>query len=149
MCTCYYAPCRDEADSSAAHMPPVRSACLPVAVEFTRLETEHLPARETREQEISSYKRKAQVHLNFMVLMILKLLCSSGIVSDTSTDSLQLTARTTQHLCNCWGNRQQTPHSIMYAGIFLYSLTSHRCALMRFWSQEQTLYTNFTWGVFV
>ena len=39
----------------------MRSACAPVAVHFTKLETEHLPARETREQEISSYKRKAQV----------------------------------------------------------------------------------------
>ena len=117
MCTCYYAPCRDEADSSTAHIAPLRSACLPVAVEFTRLETEHLPARETREQEISSYKRKAQVHLSFMVFMILKLLCSSGVVSDTSTDSLQLAARATQHLCNCWGraHRQQAPHLIMYA----------------------------------
>lgn len=65
-----YFACRDEADSSAAHTAPVRSACLPVAVEFTRLETEHLPARETREQEISSYKRKAQVHQNVMVFMI-------------------------------------------------------------------------------
>jgi len=41
----------------------VRSGCVPVAVQFTKLETEHLPARETRELEISSYKRKSQVLL--------------------------------------------------------------------------------------
>ncbi|DBB00644.1 TPA: hypothetical protein ACH3X3_002324 [Trebouxia sp. C0006] len=52
----------DEAQSSAADMAPVRSGCVPVAVQFTKLETEHLPARETREQEISSYKRKSQDH---------------------------------------------------------------------------------------
>ena len=52
--------CRAEVDS-LVHLPPVRSACAPVAVQFTKLETDHLPARETREQEISSYKRKAQV----------------------------------------------------------------------------------------
>ncbi|KAA6428647.1 MAG: dyslexia susceptibility 1 candidate protein [Trebouxia sp. A1-2] len=52
----------DEAHSSDADMAPVRSGCVPVAVQFTKLETEHLPARETREQEISSYKRKSQDH---------------------------------------------------------------------------------------
>ena len=52
--------CRAEADSPV-ELPPVRSACTPVAVQFTKLETDHLPARETREQEISSYKRKAKV----------------------------------------------------------------------------------------
>ncbi len=55
--------CSDEAHSSAADMAPVRSGCVPVAVQFTKLETEHLPARETRELEISSYKRKSQVLL--------------------------------------------------------------------------------------
>ena len=55
--------CSDEALSSAADMAPVRSGCVPVAVQFTKLETEHLPARETRELEISSYKRKSQVLL--------------------------------------------------------------------------------------
>lgn len=55
--------CSDEAQSSAADIAPVRSGCVPVAVQFTKLETEHLPARETREQEISSYKRKSQVLL--------------------------------------------------------------------------------------
>lgn len=55
-----YLCCRAEA-GSPAHLPPVRSACTPVAVQFTKLETDHLPARETREQEISSYKRKAMV----------------------------------------------------------------------------------------
>ncbi len=53
----------DEVHSSGADMAPVRSGCVPVAVQFTKLETEHLPARETREQEISSYKRKSQVLL--------------------------------------------------------------------------------------
>ncbi len=56
--------CRVHRAVSSADLPPVRSACLPVAVDFTKLETEHLPARETREQEISSYKRKAQVLIN-------------------------------------------------------------------------------------
>lgn len=55
--------CRAEIDS-LADLPPVRSACTPVPVQFTKLETDHLPARETREQEISSYKRKAQVSNN-------------------------------------------------------------------------------------
>lgn len=55
--------CRAEA-GSPVHLPPVRSACTPVAVQFTKLETDHLPARETREQEISGYKRKALVSSN-------------------------------------------------------------------------------------
>lgn len=54
--------CRPEAEPPT-HLPPVRSGCTPVAVQFTKLETEHLPARETREQEISSYKRTAKVRL--------------------------------------------------------------------------------------
>ena len=55
--------CRAEDDSAVEQIdrPPVRAACTPVMVEFTQLETDHLPARETREQEISGYKRKAQV----------------------------------------------------------------------------------------
>ena len=67
-------PCRAgaESDADTAEIPPVRSGCLPVTVEFTKLETEHLPARETREQEISSYKRKAQVRAAIQTLVPIK-----------------------------------------------------------------------------
>lgn len=42
-------------------LPPVRAQNVPVEVSFTQLETDHLPARETREQEISAHKAKAKV----------------------------------------------------------------------------------------
>ena len=55
-------------------MAPVRNRCQPVEVSFTQLETDHLPARETREQEISAHKAKAKVscrlsQLHYMHMM--------------------------------------------------------------------------------
>lgn len=72
---------------SPTHLPPVRSACTPVAVQFTKLETDHLPARETREQEISSYKRTAKVrplqHTVFSAAHSFRCLHSVHMQSDT------------------------------------------------------------------
>lgn len=43
------------------HAVPVRARCETVEVSFTQLETDHLPARATREQEISAHKAQAKV----------------------------------------------------------------------------------------
>ena len=38
-------------------LPPPRQPLEPVSVQFTKLETDHLPAREHREEEIRIYKK--------------------------------------------------------------------------------------------
>ena len=38
-------------------LPPPRVRLEPVAVTFTKLETDHLPARENREEEIKGFKK--------------------------------------------------------------------------------------------
>ena len=56
---CRYVEASDE--QTSLPRAPVRNRCQPVEVSFTQLETDHLPARETREQEINAHKAKAKV----------------------------------------------------------------------------------------
>lgn len=48
-----------DAQEAAVAFPPPRSKLQPIAVQFTELETPHLPAREQREEEIRTIKKRA------------------------------------------------------------------------------------------
>ncbi|KAK9829267.1 hypothetical protein WJX72_004865 [[Myrmecia] bisecta] len=50
----------DAATVTFTPLPPPRHTLEPVLIEFTELETEHLPARETREVELRTYKKQYQ-----------------------------------------------------------------------------------------